>query len=107
MEKYLKYVLAYLFVLSTWLDFGTTWLFMRGVASPELELNPIAAWLLAHHGWCGLAWVIIASDLFVISSLLYAWKLKQKTAFTGFAIACVASNAVVIHNLVRLCSMVR
>jgi hypothetical protein len=106
-DKYLKYVLAYLFVASTWMDFLTTYLFMRGVPDPDLEANPVAAWFLRHHGFCGLAWAVITCDVFVIGLLLYAWTKKRKTAFVGFAAACVVSNSVVIHNLVALCSLLR
>ncbi len=87
------------------MDFLTTILFMRGKPNPELEINPFAAWFLQHHGFCGLAWAIIALDLFIIGVLLYAWRTRKKLAFTGFAVACIASNAVVIHNLVMLCTM--
>ncbi len=101
----IPYLLAGLFVASTWMDVLTAYLFMGGKPRPELEANPLAAWVIHHHGFCGLAWCVIALDLFVIGVLIKAWHTKQKLAFTGFAVACVASNAVVIHNLVMLCSM--
>ena len=98
----MRYLLSILFAFSTLMDFLTTFAIMRGQEADPPELNPIAKWLIIHHGWTGLAWSIVAIDVIIIAILLRAWRRNERSAALGFGVACIASNTVVIHNLLVL-----
>ncbi len=101
----MRYVLSLLFVASTWADFLTTYVLLR-THRGAYEANPLAAWVLFHHGWTGMAVMVGLTDLTVLVLLHIAWRKKQVSAAIGFGTACLMSNAVVIHNLAQLASLV-
>lgn len=98
----MRYLLSYLFCVSTCMDFLTTYLFMDGRVQPDLEANPVAAWALAYGGFEGLGLLVAAVDLLAVTAALTIHRYQPRCALVSLGFMVCVSNAVVVHNLLFL-----
>jgi hypothetical protein len=87
-----------MFVLLSLADLALTWWLLSSSAGGVYEANPLANWLLARHGWLGLAGFKTAMVVLVIGLVGLIARTRPRAAGRVLGFGCAAVAVVVLYS---------